>query len=275
MRIYAGSIILVVGTAIIGSIGLRILALMIRLHILIDIANVAPWRMPKEFFSVSVSVIGYLFIMRIVDRVYIYNMSLLNLKLCEYGYEESDDIETARFKFFQISGLAMKYLAILRRMARCHKSVVSVGEYIQRERREILECTALMRKERGMMEAKRWMNVPQMNLNNNKPKVLVTQKKVHFVRRIRSYNFIEILVSRIMYVYKIQMLKTRYNEAIEAFGEIRRFVEFLNGYKGEYLLLGDLDAMIRLGMKGLKNEVFEVEKLIATRLPSDVFVKDY
>lgn len=274
MQLYAASIVLVVSVVGIGSIGLRALALLARMRILTEMASAVPWRVPKEFFTANVSAITYFFIMSIVDKVYVYNMSLLNLNLCEYGYEENDDIDTARFKFFQMSELAMKHPAVLRRIAKCHGSVVSVGEYIRRERKEILECTAQMRKERGTMEAKRWMSVPQVNLSNNKPKGLVMQKKVHFVRRIRSYNFIEILVSRIRYLYKIKVLQSRYNEAVEAFREIRRFVEFLDGYKGEYLLLGDLDAMVMLGMKGLRSEALETEKLIAARLPSDVFAND-
>lgn len=235
--------------------------------------NEAPWKTSKDIFIANISIVVYLFLVSVVDRLLAYNMSLLNLSLANYWYREEEDIRTLRLRFFQISELSMRYPEVLRRIARSNRSMTSLGLYIRREESEILNIMEMMRKEKEALESKMWFSVPQISQPLDKPKALVMQRRIQFVKRIRSYNFIEILGSRIGYFCKVWALINRYRSTRRSFLLVKSFMKFLEKYKGGYLLVKDLEEAFESVMKRLHNEVSDTEEVIGRSLESGLFCK--
>ncbi|AFN83162.1 hypothetical protein EROM_060690 [Encephalitozoon romaleae SJ-2008] len=262
----------------IGGLGMyltvsRTLFPWIRFGAIFQPLNETPWKTSKSIFLANMSIVAYLFLVSVVDRLLAYNMSLMNLSLANYWYKEEEDIRTLRLRFFQISELSMRYPEVLRRIARSNRSMTSLGLYIRREESEILKVMEMMRKEKEALESKMWFSVPQISQPLDKPKALVMQRRIQFVKRIRSYNFIEILGSRIGYFCKIWILINRYRSTRRSFLLVKSFMKFLEKYKGDYLLVKDLEEAFESVMKHLHNEVSDTEEVIGRGLESDLFCK--
>ncbi|KAG5860068.1 hypothetical protein KMI_03g05180 [Encephalitozoon hellem] len=233
----------------------------------------APWKASKEVFITNISIGTYLFLVSVVDRLLAYNMSIMNLSLANYCYREEEDMETLRLRFFQVSGLSMKYPEVLRKIVRSSRSMTSLGLYIRREESEILKTIEMMKKEKEMLESKMWFSVPQISQPLDKPKALVMQRRVQFVKRIRSYNFVEIFGSRAGYLCKTLFLINRYRSTRRSFLLVKNFMKFLEKYRDDYLLVKDLEEAFEAVMKRLHNEVSEAEEVIERSLESDLFCK--
>lgn len=237
------------------------------------LAYEASWRMSRDFLLTNVSSAMYLVLSGVIDRLVVYNMSMMNLGLGEYSYEEGEDLEESRLRFFQVSGLCMRYPQVLRRVARSNRSIVSLGMYMRREGSEVLKAVDGMRREREAVESRMWFSVPQVSQQVDKPKALVMQRRVRFVKRIRSYNFVEILVSRVVYFYRLRVLINRYRDCCESFLVVRDFMRFLEGHRNDYLLLNDLEGVFAATARRLHDEVAEAEKVVGRCLDPDVFCK--
>ncbi|ADM11676.1 uncharacterized protein Eint_060680 [Encephalitozoon intestinalis ATCC 50506] len=231
------------------------------------------WRMSGGFLAANISTAAYFLLMSAIDRLLTYNMSLMNLGLGDYCCNEEESINTSRLRFFQISELSMKYPEVFKKVARSNKAVSSLGLYVRREEREILKIMETMRRERETLESRMWFSVPQITQPLDKPKALVVQRKVQFVKRIRSYNFIEILASRIVYFFKIRILINRYKGTRRPFLLVKSFMKFLEKYRRDYLLLKDLDETFEASMKNLHNEISNTEEVIGIGLESELFCK--
>ncbi|CAD25436.1 hypothetical protein [Encephalitozoon cuniculi GB-M1] len=236
-------------------------------------AHGRPWGGPGSVFLTNVSTAIYFFLTSVVDRLLVYNMSVMNLGLCDYCYKEEEDLSVSRLRFFQISELSMRYPQVLRRLVRSNRSVVSLGLYIRREEAEILRTVEMMKKERESLESRMWFSVPQVSQPLDKPKALVVQKRIQFVKRIRSYNFVEILASRVVYLYRIRVLTNRYKGIGRSFFLVKSFMKFLEEYKDGYLPLRDLDEEFGDVMRHLHGEVSDAEKVIGRSLESGMFCR--
>lgn len=224
-----------------------------------------PWRMFNHLFLVNVSAVVYFFLMGVIDQLLVYNSSLIDSRLGEYC---DDDLQTARFMFLQISELSIRYPQILRKTAMSHSTISGIRRYICDEKNEMLKTLNGIREQNKALESRIWLSVPQVVSHSDKPHVLVSQMKMQFVRKIRSYNFVEIYMARMMCFWRVRILVNRYRNALGFFLLVRNFVRYLKEHKDDYLLLEDVCSMFSVTMRSLHDEVVDVEGRIGLRLES-------
>lgn len=229
------------------------------------------WSISRSFLLTTISNAVYFFLMGIVDELLVYNSSLTNASLGEFVHDAEEDLETSRLRFFQSAELCMRLPQMLRRTAKSHHIVTSLEAYIRRERMELLRILDQMKREHEILNSRMWLSIPQVTAHSDKPRALVGQKKLHFVKKIRSYNFIEINAARIVCFWRTRVLASRFCSARTAFLMIRDFVRFLSKHEEDYLLLKDLGGAFAASARAVQAETADVEQRTGARLESGAF----
>jgi hypothetical protein len=221
----------------------------------------------KNIIMLNIASITYYLTLNVVDGLLVYNSSLLS-DFGDYSYDSSESPEDARLRFFQMSERSMVDAGCFRKIAKSRHAIASIEAYMQREKEGMLELLRRLSSERRLLESKIWLSVPQIVSHPERPRGMAVQKKQQFVKKIKSYNFIEIFVSRLVYAWRERILMSEYRNSIAFIESIMVFMRHIEKYREDYLLLTSLKSAFDAEMKEMHDKAEEMEKELGTDLGS-------
>jgi hypothetical protein len=226
-----------------------------------------------HFISQSISLLIFSVFIETIDAFYTYNLSFSPLFEEEVMKNGGRIIDIDRFGFNLVVGECMRNERFEEEYVLKNKALIEeITKYGLFELKRLMEIVEAIRVERVKLYSKEYYTVPYIVKRGEViPEELMKRSEHEYLRkRVRSHNFIETFLGRLVYLFRMRIAETEYFNQLEWIKKIFWFIEKLKK-KDEFGVVKYFTDECDRSVKEVEKMVGYVEEMCGKNFDSSYF----